>query len=124
LEDEMMRDYRKILAWQKSDDLTVAIYEATSSFPKEEMYSLTNQIRRAATSVPANIAEGASRNTQKDYLHFLYIARGSLAETAYFVHLSWRLKYVTDEVHSRLAEQTDKASRVLTGLIHSVEKEV
>lgn len=66
-----MRNYNNILAWRKSDDLTVAIYEATHSFPKEEAYSLTSQIRRAAYSVPANIAEGASRNSQKDYLHFL-----------------------------------------------------
>ena len=118
-----MRNYNNILAWQKSDDLVVAIYAATRSFPKEEVYALTSQIRRAAYSVPANIAEGASRNSQKDYLHFLFIARGSLAETAYFLHLSNRLGYLTDELHSHLAKQADEASRVLTGLIRSVEKE-
>lgn len=119
----MMRNFHNILAWQKADDLAVAVYKATRSFPKEEVYALTSQIRRAAYSVPANIAEGASRNSQKDYLHFLFIARGSLAEVAYFIHLSQRLKYIDDECHSALAEQADAASRVLTGLIRSVEKE-
>ena len=119
-----MRDYRNILAWQKADDLTVAVYEATRTFPKEEVYALTSQIRRAAYSIPANIAEGASRNSQKDYLHFLYIARGSAAEVAYFIHHSHRLDYFKVEIYSRLAEQVDEASRVLTGLIRSVTKEV
>ena len=118
-----MRNYNNILAWQKADDLVVAIYAATRSFPKEEVCALTNQIRRAAYSVPANIAEGASRKSQKDYLHFLFIARGSLAETAYFLHLSNRLGYLNDELHSCLEKQADEASRVLTGLIRSVEKE-
>ena len=66
-----MRDYTKIMAWRLADDLTVAIYERTRGFPKEEMYGVTSQIRRSSFSVPANIAEGASRNSQKEYLHFL-----------------------------------------------------
>ena len=70
-----MRDYKKIQAWQHADDLTVAIYEATKTFPKEECHGLTSQLRRAAYSVPANVVEGAARNSQKDYLHFLQIAR-------------------------------------------------
>jgi four helix bundle protein len=87
-----MRDYTKIKAWQLADDLTVAIYKATKSFPKDEMYALTSQVRRAAYSVASNIVEGSSRSSKKDYLHFLYIARGSLSETRYFVHLSKRLE--------------------------------
>lgn len=67
-----MRDYTKIKAWQLADDLTVAVCRSTQSFPKEEVYSLTSQLRRAAYSVPANIAEGPSRESKKDYLHFLY----------------------------------------------------
>ena len=118
-----MRDYRKIMAWQKADDLTVAVYEATKTFPKDEVYSLTSQIRRAAYSIPANIAEGASRNSQKDYLHFLYISRGSAAEVGYFIHLSRRLGYINQEDHESLAAQAAEASRILTGLIQSVEKE-
>ena len=118
-----MRDYTKIKAWQKADDLTVAVYGATKSFPKDEVYALTSQIRRASYSVPSNIAEGAARDTQKDYLHFLYIARGSLTETRYFVHLSGRLGYLTQEQACALQEQADESLRVLAGLIRSVEKE-
>src|SRR5438045_9157048 len=69
-----MRDYTKIEAWKLADDLTVAVYECTRSFPKEEVYGLTSQLRRASYSVPANIVEGSSRESKKDYLHFLYIA--------------------------------------------------
>ncbi|HET9368448.1 MAG TPA: four helix bundle protein [Candidatus Udaeobacter sp.] len=74
-----MRDYTKIEAWRLADHLTVVVYERTRSFPREEIYGLTSQMRRAAFSIPANIVEGASRESKKDYLHFLYIARGSLA---------------------------------------------
>ena len=115
-----MRDYRNIVAWQKADDLTVAVYEATKTFPKDEVYSLTSQIRRAAYSIPANIAEGASRNSLKDYLHFLYIARGSASEVAYFIHLSKRLGYFKADADAQLSAQADETSRVLTGLIRSV----
>lgn len=118
-----MRDYTKILAWQKADDLTVVVYEATKSFPKEELYGLTSQLRRAAYSVPANIVEGASRNSKKDYLHFLYIARGSLNEARYFVHLARRLGYLKPELHLQLQGQAEEVSRTLSGLIQAVERE-
>jgi len=118
-----MRDYTKINAWAFADDLTVAIYAATKSFPKDEIYGLTSQIRRASYSVPANIAEGAARDTQKDYLHFLYIARGSLTETRYFIHLSGRLNYLDPGRKAALIDQADECLRILGGLIRSVEKE-
>lgn len=70
---------------------SVAVYEVSRSFPREELYGLTSQLRRAASSVPANIAEGSARESKRDDLHFLYISRGSLAETRYFVHLATRL---------------------------------
>jgi len=91
-----VRDYTKIQAWKLADDLTVAVYEHTVRFPREEVYGLTNQIRRAAYSVPGNIAEGSARQSTKDYLHFLYIARGSLTEVQYFIHLAHRIAYLTD----------------------------
>ncbi|MEI6808635.1 MAG: four helix bundle protein [bacterium] len=118
-----MRDYTKIVAWQKADDLTVAVYGATKSFPRDEIYSLTSQLRRAAYSVAANIVEGASRESKKDYLHFLYIARGSLSEARYFIHLSCRLQYLDEERCRILTEQADEALRVLAGLVGAVERE-
>src|SRR6266576_2410596 len=101
-----MRDYTKIEAWRLADDLTVAIYERTRSFPRDEIYGLTSQLRPAAYSVPANIVEGASRESKKDYLHFLYIARGSLSETQYFLHLAQRLDYLSSEEADALWQLT------------------
>lgn len=118
-----MRDYTKIVAWQKADDFTVAVYEATRGFPREELYGLASQLRRAVYSVPANIVEGASRGSQKDYLHFLYIARGSLNEARYFIHLAYRLGYLVDPTRQHLEAQAEELSRTLTGLIRAVEKE-
>lgn len=91
-----MWDYTKIEAWMKADDLVIAVYELTRKFPKEELYGLTAQLRRAAYSVPANIAEGSARESKRDYLHFLYIARGSLTEVQYFAHLAYRLGYLSE----------------------------
>jgi len=118
-----MRDYRKIVAWEKADDLTVLIYNHSKEFPKEEMYALTSQIRRAAYSVAANIVEGASRNTLKDYLHYLFMARGSLAETTYFIHLAHRLVYLSAESYRLLTSAAEETGRILTGLIQSVQAE-
>ena len=118
-----MRDYTKIEAWKLADDLTVAVYERTRVFPKEEMYGLTSQLRRASYSVPANIVEGSSRETKKDYLHFLYIARGSLSETQYFIHLSRRLGYLSAQEADGLVGQTKQTFACLHGLIKAVEKE-
>ena len=118
-----MRDYTKIEAWKLADDLTVAVYERTRSFPREEIYGLTSQLRRASYSVPANIVEGSSRESKKDYLHFLYIARGSLSETQYFVHLSRRLGYLSAQDADHLLGQTKQAFACLHGLIKAVETE-
>ena len=82
----MSRDFTKIRAWQLSDDLTVEVYKTTKNFPREEVYGLSSQLRRAASSVPANIAEGANRSSKKEYLQFLSVASGSLAEARYFLH--------------------------------------
>ncbi len=107
----------------RSDDLTVAIYERTRTFPKEEIYGLTSQLRRATYSVPANIVEGSARESKRDYLHFLYIARGSLSETQYFLHLSHRLGYLSDSHYQILGEQVKVTFRCLHGLIQAVERE-
>jgi len=103
--------------------LTVAVYERTRSFPREEIYGLTSQLRRASYSVPAHIVEGASRESKKDYLHFLYIARGSLSEAQYFIHLARRLGYLSAEEADVLQRQTKVTFGCLHGLIRAVEKE-
>lgn len=118
-----MRDFTKIEAWGLADDLTVAIYERTRTFPREELYGLTSQLRRAAISVPANIAEGSARESKKEYLHFLYIARGSLAESQYFIHLAQRLTYLVESDADRLTAQARQTFACLHGLIRAVEKE-
>ncbi len=117
-----MRDYRKIEAWKLSDDLVVRIYECTRSFPKEELYGLTSQLRRAAYSVPANIVEGAARKTKLDYLHFLHIARASLNETHYFIHLARRLDYLNATEATDLTDHANRTFACLHGLIHAVEQ--
>lgn len=118
-----MRDYTKIEAWRPADDLTVEIYAQTRTFPREELYGLTSQLRRASSSVPANIVEGSARSTQRDYLHFLYIARASLSEAQYFVHLSHRLGYLDDAQSKALQARTKQAFACLHGLIVAVERE-
>ena len=116
-----MRDYTKIDAWKLADDLTVAIYDCTRTFPRDELYGLTSQLRRAACSVPANIVEGSSRESKKEYLHFLYIARGSLSEAQYFIHLATRLGYLSNA--APLVEHSRRTFACLHGLIGSVERE-
>lgn len=118
-----MRDYKNIKAFQLADNLVLEIYGATKAFPKEELYGLISQIRRSVVSVPANIAEGASRQHKRDYLHFLYIARGSLSETEYLLGLSNKLGYLNMEEFKNTDVLAQNVMKTLCGLIHSVEKE-
>ena len=113
-----MRDYTEIEAWRLADDLTVAVYERTRSFPREEIYGLTNQLRRAAYSVPANIVEGSSRESKKDYLHFLYIARGSAIRDSVFhsPRAATRLLLVTGD---RCASATNEDNVCLSARSYS-----
>ena len=89
----MAKDYKELRIWQQAMDLVLMVYEATDSMPKEEIYGLTNQIRRAAVSVPCNIAEGESRGT-KEFIHFLKIAQGSMAELETQLILTGRLNMI------------------------------
>lgn len=118
-----MRDFKNIKAWQLADDLAVAVYAKTKSFPKEEIYGLIAQIRRAAVSIPTNISEGAYREHKREYLHFLFIARGSLGETRYLTHLSNRLGYLSKDNYEDLSRLEEETSKTLHGLIASVKKE-
>jgi len=118
-----MRDYTKIEAWKLADDLVVAVYQVTKSFPKEELYGITSQLRRAASSVAANIVEGSARESLKDYLHFLQIARASLSETQYFLHLAKRLGYLLENESDDLGSQCKRTFACLHGLMSAIRNE-
>lgn len=109
-----VRPHYRLLAWQEAMNLVDAIYAATRNFPKEELYGLTAQIRRAAVSVPSNLAEGAARNGTKEFVQFLAIARGSLSEVETQLLIAKRQGYL--ENADTLFALTDKTSRLITGL--------
>ena len=100
-----MRDFHKLVIWEKSHQLTLDIYKLTQQFPKEELFGLTSQIRRAISSVPTNIAEGCGRETTKDFAHFLQISIGSACEIEYQLLLAHDLNYITDEDYNRLNDE-------------------
>jgi four helix bundle protein len=118
------RDYKKIIAWQKAHTLTLTVYHITKAFPADERFGITSQLRRASYSVAPNIAEGSGRDSNRDYLRFLYIAFGSLRETEYFLLLARDLAFLSDEEHNTATEQVNSAFAVLDGLIKAVKKEV
>jgi four helix bundle protein len=117
-----MRDFRDLVVWQQSHALTLDVYKATRAFPRDELFGLTSQLRRAVSSIPANIAEGNGRGTRKDYLKFLIIARGSLNEARYHVILAADLEYLSRSDHDRMESQFGNVSRLLAGLIRSLRR--
>ena len=96
------------------------IYEVTRDFPQFELYGLANQLRRAAVSVPANIAEGAGRRNAREFLQFLYIAKSSLSETDYYLHLAFRLGYIKEGLYRTIESTKEEVARVLRGLMKAV----
>ncbi len=117
-----MRDYKKLRAFELADELAFEVYRQTRSFPNEERYGLTSQMRRCAVSVPSNIVEGSARNSQADYLRFLDIAYGSVCELEYQISLAKRLEYLKADVASDLTAKCNETARVLNGLINSLRK--
>lgn len=113
-----------IAAWQKADDLAVYIYQVTKNFPSAERFGLTQQMRRAAVSVAANIAEGSGRQTLADYIRFLYIAKGSLTEVEYYIHLALRLGYLDDQSHNQLSQLQRMTAGALIGFITFKENQL
>ncbi|KPL25008.1 MAG: hypothetical protein AMJ93_01220 [Anaerolineae bacterium SM23_84] len=120
----MAQVYEGIVAWQRADDLAVSICGATEEFPRSELCGLVSQMRRAAVSVPANIAEGSARQYLKQHLHFLHPARSSLTELAYHSHLRRRLGFVDESAAAKLSHLRDVASPPLYGLISWVEEQI
>ena len=109
--------YRDLVAWKKAMDLTVEVYRATEDWPRREIYALTDQVLRAAASVPANIAEGHGRTGTKEFLHHLSVASGSLHEAETHVLLAQRLQYLDDRGCDLLLDQAAEVGRLLGGLI-------
>ncbi len=112
-----MGSYRDLLLWQKAMDLAEAVYHATRAWPREELYGLTNQVRRAAASIPANVAEGQGRTGTKEFLHHLSIAKGSLHEVETHLLLAQRLGYGNAAAYEGLLCQSAEVSRMRLGLI-------
>ncbi len=114
--------WKELNAWKIAHELVLEIYKITVNFPKSETLGITNQLRRSANSIPANIVEGNSRNTTKDYIRFLYQARGSVEETRYYLFLSKDLKYLNNKDFQRLEDQYEKVSKLINGLIKSLNR--
>ncbi|MDA3938092.1 MAG: four helix bundle protein [Spirochaetia bacterium] len=117
-----MRDHRKLRAFQLADEVALLIYRVTKQFPKEEMYGLISQMRRASVSVPSNIVEGCTRESQAEYLRFLEIAFGSLRELHYQLGLSSRLGYFKDNDSSDCESKIVETEKVLGALLRSMRK--
>jgi len=115
-----MVDFKDLKVWQKAHLMTLSTYRATAGFPKEEMYGLTSQLRRAAASIGANIAEGCGRRSDGEMCRFLQIARGSAAEAEYHLLLARDLRFLNDKDFAMLTHQADELQRTLTGLMQRV----
>lgn len=117
----MGQSYRELKVWKRSVQLVKAIYLATTKFPADELYGLRSQMRRAAVSVPSNIAEGQARFSQKEFLRFLRTARGSLSELETQVILSFELGHFVEDVSESLLEECAEIGRMLNGLYNSIQ---
>lgn len=117
----MASSFRDLVAWQKALDLVEAIYAATEGFPKQEIYGLTAQMKRAVVSIPSNIAEGQGRRSTNEFIHFLGNARGSLLEIETQVEIAYRLKFIGNERKQALLKNVEEVARILNGLINSLE---
>lgn len=115
-----MKDFRQLMVWQKSHELTLLVYEATASLPREELYGLTAQMRRAASSIPANIAEGCGLDGDTELARYCRIARGSASELEYHLLLARDLKFISAESYELLTLRVVELKRMLTGLIQKL----
>jgi four helix bundle protein len=114
-----MRDHRKLRAFELADQLVMPIYKATKSFPQEEQFGLTSQIRRAAVSIASNIVEGCARSSHSDYVRFLAMANASAREVSYQLTLAERLGYMSTDVSTELSQKADESAKVVAGLLRS-----
>ncbi len=122
--ERAVRSYRDLAVWQLGMQLSEDVYRLTASFPTDEKFGLTSQLRRAAASIPANIAEGHARSSTKDFLRHLSIAIGSLAEVTTFIELAERLAFIDQPIANQLLESMQHERRMLRGLQASLRRKV
>ena len=115
-----VESWKDLEVWNLAHSLVLRVYEITKQFPLDERFRLTDQLCRAAASIPTNIAEGKGRNALKEYLHFLSIAKGSVEETKYLLLLSKDLGYISPELFAELSAGSDQVARMLSGLSRSL----
>ena len=119
-----MRDHKKLRAFELADQLALVIYEVSRSFPADERFGLTSQIRRAAVSAPSNIVEGCARSTDVDFVRFLDVANGSTCEVEYQLSLAHRLGFLSDSEYSTAADLASETARVLNALIRAIRERI
>jgi four helix bundle protein len=120
----MAQSYQDLMVWQEGIELSLLIYEASSKFPATEKYALCDQLQRASVSVPSNIAEGNQRSSTKQYLHFLSIARGSLAEVNTQIIIAYRLGYLSEDKYTQISKKISSEGALLNGLINALNKKI
>lgn len=121
---EKLTSHKDLKVWQKGIDLVVLIYEITNIYPKEELYALTNQMRRCASSIPANIAEGAARRNTTEFRQFLHISLGSASELETFLIISERLGYLNGDKKDIVTNLLDEVMRMLVSLIKRISNKL
>ena len=116
-----MKNFRDLVVWQKAHQLTLASYQGTARFPREEMFGLTSQIRRCSASIPANIAEGCGKRSNNEFQRFLHIATGSASELEYHFLLAQDLGFLEEEDYRSLDQKVIEVKKMLAGLIKKIE---
>ena len=115
------KGYKKLKVWQEAHSLVLLVYKNTKNFPKEEIFGLTSQLKRAVVSVPANIVEGQAKRSKASFLQFLNISNGSLVEVEYYFELARELEFLTDKQYKELEDQCLVVGNLLYGLIKSLK---
>jgi len=118
----MDKPHKKLDVWKESINLVILVYELTRQFPKNEIFGLISQLRRAVISIPGNIAEGAARQTRREFVQFLYIARGSLSEVDTYIEIARRLGYIEKGSLAMVEQKMIDVDKIITGLIRSLKK--
>jgi len=119
-----MQEFKNLIVWKESHSIALCIYKITDKFPRKELFGITSQIRRAATSVSANISEGCGRNSQKDFIRFLNMAMGSANETEYLLILSKDLNYLEEESFENISNSIKTLKKQISNLINAIKKTI